>query len=196
MDGYLDRGRYYELIAQPDTEEWLKARDYKVTATGIAAVAGEDRFQTSNEYLEQVCSPVRLTPNEDMLRGKAGETPALELYCQQTGSQIRRPSFCVPKDYPDTGATPDAIVLNADGSDSDRIVEVKCPRKFTGVIYTRYLYQMLYQMYVVGAKSCDYLQYVNGEIQVNRVEWDQVRWELFKPTLEDFLQQVKLRRGK
>ncbi len=193
MAHYIDRGTYYELVDPPGSERWKQERKYRVTATSMAAVARKDPFMTYDECIENICNPKEIPVNEDMQRGMTYEPVALEMYCQKYGAVIRRPSFCVPKNLPLTGATPDAIVLNSDRKDSDLIVEIKCPRKFTGLIYDKYMYQMMYQMYVTKATRCDYVQYVNNEIQVMRVMWDDVRWELFYPELLGVVEEVKTR---
>lgn len=191
MEGYIDRGTYYELKHIPRTPEWEKARQGKVTATGAAAVCNRDRFMTRSSYKDQIQNNTKIEVNDDMRRGVELEPIILEEYCKVKGCKIRQPSFCVPKNMCDIGATPDAFVLNEDGTDSKIIVECKAPRVIKDFIYQKYMLQMQFQMYVVGAIACDYVQYADGKIHIMREYFDEVKWGLLQTCIEDFLEELK-----
>lgn len=191
MEGYIDRGTYYELEAPSNTPEWEKAREGKVTATGVSSLLGKNRFQSRVQYKSQVINGTKIEMNEDMRRGRDNEAVALELYCKERNCKVRKPSFCVSKDMTGTGATPDAIILNDDGTDSTILVEVKNPREIKKFIYENYQYQMLFQMATVGATACDYVQHCNGAIYTIRYLWDEVVWEFIEPEIHSFVAELK-----
>jgi putative phage-type endonuclease len=191
MEGYIDRGTYYELIYPPRTPEWEKARQGKVTATGASAVSGRSRFMSREAYKHQIINNTKIDVNDDMRRGIELEPTILAEYCKVKGYKIRQPSFCLSKIIPDIGATPDAIVLNSDGTDSKLIVECKAPRTIKEFIYDAHVLQMQFQMFVVGATSCDYVQYADGRIDIRREEFDEVKWGLLQTCVEDFLVELK-----
>lgn len=163
-----DRLAVYNGIEQ-GTEEWLKIRLGKVTASGVADVLAKTKTGVSasrGNYLiklaiQRVTGVVEESfTNDAMQWGKDHEDQARVAYEVASGNFVDQVAFV---DHPTIkwfGASPDGLV-NHDG-----LVEIKCPHSATHWSYikddgppTKYYIQMQAQMACTGRKWCDFVSY-------------------------------------
>lgn len=98
--------------------------------------------------------------NAAMERGKELEAEARKLYEFQTGQTVQQVGFCYYDECKLFGASPDGLV------GKEGILEIKCPIITTHVGYLvdnvfpmDYWQQVQGQLYVTGAKWCDFMSY-------------------------------------
>lgn len=163
-----DRVAAYNGIEQ-GSEEWLKIRLGKVTASGVADVLAKTKSGVSasrGNYLIKLAIQ-RVTgiveegfTNDAMQWGKDHEAQARVAYEVASGNFVDQVAFV---DHPTIawfGASPDGLV-NDDG-----LVEIKCPNSATHWSYikddgppTKYYIQMQAQMACTGRSWCDFVSY-------------------------------------
>ena len=163
-----DRLAVYNGIEQ-GTEEWLKIRLGKVTASGVADVLAKTKTGVSasrGNYLiklaiQRVTGVVEESfTNDAMQWGKDHEDQARVAYEVASGNFVDQVAFV---DHPTIkwfGASPDGLI-NQDG-----LVEIKCPNSATHWSYikddgppTKYYIQMQAQMACTGRSWCDFVSY-------------------------------------
>ena len=102
-----------------------------------------------------------------MERGTELESVARELYKAETFNDVREVGFV---DYESlrAGCSPDGVAFRQEPFIDDRIdkiIEIKCPaiknyiRMATGKIPAQYMIQIQYNLFITGAKSCDFVVY-------------------------------------
>lgn len=147
---------------QQGTDEWLKLRLGKFTASDAQAIA------TNGAGLQTLCfSKVaeRLTgklkeeyTNDDMERGKELEEMARNAYEIETGIVVQRVGFVEKSE--NVGCSPDGLIAE------DGMQEIKCPNDVNFVKYmyekkidTKHFWQMQMQMLVCEREWVDYVVY-------------------------------------
>ena len=163
-----DRVAAYIGIEQ-GTEEWLKIRLGKVTASGVADVLAKTKTGVSasrGNYLiklaiQRVTGVVEESfTNDAMQWGTDNEPQARVAYEVASGNFVDQIAFV---DHPTIqwfGASPDGLI-NQDG-----LVEIKCPNSATHWSYikddgppTKYYIQMQAQMACTGRSWCDFVSF-------------------------------------
>lgn len=151
------------------TEEWIKCRLGKVTASRIADVVAKTKTGYSASRANYMAQLVveRLTgtkaesfTNEAMQWGIDKEPEARAAYEAKTGELVEEVGFIEHPLIPMSGASPDGLV------GIDHMVEIKCPSTATHIDYIyerqppqKYLYQMQWQMACANKYSCDFVSY-------------------------------------
>lgn len=184
---FQDKGIYYELISPPLSDKWFNYKKGRVSATGVGSVCRKNTFRTRDAYMNSLLYNTSEPDNENMERGRISEPLAADLYSKETGCNLRIGSLCINKSYTSLCATPDRFIIDEDGNDTDRIVEIKSPKKFADYIYPNYYLQFLTQMWVTGIYKLDYVQYVDGENRIMEVEWNQRHWDDAFAEIEKFV---------
>ena len=163
-----DRVAVYGGIEQ-GSEEWLKIRLGKVTASGVADVLAKTKTGVSasrGNYLiklaiQRVTGVVEESYTNDAMQwGKDNEAQARVAYEVASGNFVDQIAFV---DHPTIqwfGASPDGLV-NDDG-----LVEIKCPNSATHWSYikddgppNKYYIQMQAQMACTGRNWCDFVSF-------------------------------------
>jgi len=167
---------------QQGTEEWLKVRLGKFTASQASAIAtaGKGLDTLVFEKVEELVTGQikECYKNEDMIRGNELEPRARNLYELETGNIVKEVGFVELNDF--VGCSPDGMV------GLDGLMEVKSPslRVYyeyltTEVIDPAYMLQMQMQMFVADRKWCDYVVYnplfKKQPIIIKRVERDEAK---------------------
>jgi len=167
---------------QQGTEEWLKIRLGKLTASKAQAIAtaGKGLDTLVFEKVEELVTGQikECYKNEDMIRGNELEPRARNLYELETGNIVKEVGFVELNDF--VGCSPDGMV------GLDGLMEVKSPslRVYyeyltTEVIDPAYMLQMQMQMFVADRKWCDYVVYnplfKKQPIIIKRVERDEAK---------------------
>jgi len=156
------------MIIQGSTE-WFAARLGKVTASRVADVIAKTKsgYSTSraNYAAELICErltgcPAASFTNGAMQWGLDQEPYARAAYAAKTGADVYEVGFVDHPEVAMSGASPDGYVGD------DGLVEIKCPMTAThldtldsGVIPTKYLTQMAWQMACAGRDWCDFVSY-------------------------------------
>jgi len=163
-----DRVAVYNGIEQ-GSEEWLKIRLGKVTASGVADVLAKTKTGVSasrGNYLiklaiQRVTGVVEESYTNDAMQwGKDNEAQARVAYEVTSGNFVDQVGFV---DHPNInwfGCSPDGLVAN------NGLVEIKCPNSATHWSYikddgppTKYYIQMQAQMACTGRDWCDFVSY-------------------------------------
>lgn len=135
------------------SDEWLKLRKSKITATDAAAILGISPWKTALQlYHEKKSDEKPKPPTPAMQRGTDLEPVARELFCIKTGHKME-PKVIV-KDW---------LMASLDGINAwDEILEIKCPLnkdpllEKEGKIPDHYYAQMQHQMYVCDSQKAFY----------------------------------------
>lgn len=163
-----DRLAVYKDLEQ-GTQEWLKVRLGKVTASGVADVLAKTKTGVSasrGNYLIKLAIQ-RVTgeieegfTNDAMQWGKDHENQARVAYEVTSGNFVDQVGFV---DHPSIewfGCSPDGLVGN------NGLVEIKCPNSATHWSYikadgppTKYYIQMQAQMACTGREWCDFVSF-------------------------------------
>ena len=151
------------------SEEWLKARIGKITASRLADVlatvkSGESASRVN--YRAELCAE-RMTgrkeetfTNSAMEHGTETEPIARVAYELLTSSMVEQVGLVVHPTIRRAAASPDGVV-GVDG-----LVEIKCPKTAThfgyllsGVVPAKYIPQMAWQIVCTGRKWCDFVSF-------------------------------------
>lgn len=154
------------------TPEWHKIRELKFTASkaDVIAVNGKGletlvkellanyySNQKYEEYTNKYKSPA-------MQRGNDYEKQARMIYEFETGNTVREVGFVVVNNCKYIGCSPDGLVT--ENGEENILIEIKNhdDKVFTELLLTdeindKYIKQMQYQMWITGAKACDYFGY-------------------------------------
>lgn len=166
-----------EIKKLQKTEEWFEQRLGKFTASTIVEImkkgrAGEEFTGTFRTYLmekiaERLTGRCKQISSPSMDWGNEMEDQALIEYQKLTGIEPVENGFIPLKGYEDwAGGSPDATIDDGEG-----ILEVKCPYVTTNHVETlvtkdipkkykkKYTSQMQFNMWVTGAKYCDFISY-------------------------------------
>ena len=152
------------------TPEWFAARAGRLTgsrASDMLSTIKSGEAAARRDYrMQLVCERLTGQPQEDgyvnaaMQRGIDLEPAALAAYESLTGSVVVRTGFLAHRAHR-AGCSLDGSVDDFQG-----IVEVKCPKSSTHVGYLRegvvprgYLAQITHNLWITGARWCDFLSF-------------------------------------
>ena len=155
---------------EPNTAEWLSARDSLFGASDAAAALGLSPYKSPFElYCEKKGLVAKFTGNAATRLGQRMEPVVLAEYETITGRELHRPvPLLISKEFPFIGATPDSLM---DGDGGIQPVEAKTTtwrraeefgEEGTDEIPTDYVLQTQQQMLVVGASKCDVAVLLDG----------------------------------
>ena len=199
-----DRIAVYGGIEQ-GSEEWLKIRLGKVTASGVADVLAKTKTGVSasrGNYLiklaiQRVTGVVEESYTNDAMQwGIDNEAQARVAYEVASGNFVDQIAFV---DHPMIswfGASPDGLV-NDDG-----LVEIKCPNSATHWSYikddgppNKYYIQMQAQMACTGRSWCDFVSFdprmpERSRLYIKRVMREEQYISLMESEIKQFLDEV------
>src|SRR5262245_35159169 len=188
------------------TDEWYYARLGRITGSvagdmlatikkGESASRRNLRTRLVLERLTGVSQESRYV-SVDMQYGIDREPAALVDYEARTGYMVRRVGFCA-HDELQAGASPDGVVGNFDG-----IIELKCCKPAThleflktGTIPSDHLAQCTHNLWITGAKWCDYISFDDRfpsalHCVVQRVHRSTVERDAYELMVRTFLNEV------
>jgi predicted phage-related endonuclease len=162
--------KHTEVTCEQRSEEWFAARAGRLT--GSAAADMMKRIKSGEaagrRNLRVKLALERITgrsleeefQSADMLNGIERESIALGLYEARSGEFVERVGFLACDEIM-AGCSLDAFVAGREG-----ILEAKCPKAATHLEYLRtkkiptdYYWQCLHNVWVSGAKWCDFVSY-------------------------------------
>lgn len=151
------------------SDEWLKARVGKATASKIADIVAKTKSgpaASRTNYAAQLVAerltgkPAESYTNAAMQWGTEHESAARDAYALKVGCFIEQVGFIDHPTVAMSGASPDGLVFD------DGLVEIKCPNTAThietllgGEIDKKYLLQMQWQMACTGRAWCDFVSF-------------------------------------
>lgn len=151
------------------SEEWVKARIGRVTASRIADVVARTRSgygaSRANYMAELIAERLTGTPTtkiitQPMQWGKDQEPHARALYEFMHDVTIKQVGLVIHPDIEMAAASPDGLIGD------DGLIEIKCPNTATHIdtllgaeIDGSYVKQMQWQMACTGSKWCDFVSY-------------------------------------
>lgn len=156
-----------ELIQGSD--EWLRARLGKVTASRVADIVAKTKTgwgASRKNYMAELISerltgvPAEKYTNSAMQWGTEHEAQARAAYEFFESASVRTVGFVPHPTIPLCGASPDGLVGD------DGLIEIKCPGTATHIdtllnktIDGKYVIQVQFQMSVTGRKWCDWCSF-------------------------------------
>ena len=167
------------------SEEWLRERAGKITASMLVNVLMDKKNAGYQNYLAQlVCErltgePVESYTSPAMQNGKDTEARARAFYELETGNTVAEVGFVPHPGIPNSGASPDGLI-GLDGG-----LELKCPQPakhiknlMGGDIDRPYVLQMQWNMECSGREWWDYASFCpvfppELQIIIRRVPRDQ-----------------------
>lgn len=188
------------------TEEWIKARLGKATASRIhEAVArtrngwGASRANyMADLLLERLTGrPAPVYRSQAMERGTAFEADARIAYELEKNVQVVPVGFVDHPRIKMSGASPDGLVGD------DGLVEIKCPNTATHIatllgasIDGDYIKQMNWQMACTGRQWCDWVSYdprlpLALQLEVRRVQRDVMLITTLQNDIAEFLDELE-----
>jgi len=179
------------------SQEWLDQRIGMMTGTRSGKINSNRPSEVYREMVREfIGAPSEFVPNFHTERGTTYEPVARLEYLDQTSYALEENSefFQLHDEYDWIGVSPDGITVDQEGN---RIgLEIKCPMKFTlnetGDIdlnkkKPNYFGQVQHFMEVCDLDCCDYVEWVEGDIRILRVQRDQEFWKAHLPKLKAFM---------
>lgn len=155
----------------------------------IAAVVGESKYTTREEYLHRIQTPVSIEQKCLMEEGNVVESYARKYYEKITGLKVYVPhTYIAAKFNKDLGGRADGLI-GIDGG-----VEFKVTGCFEeDEMNPDHYYQILGYMAIYNRKWWDYVVIDNKrmKIHIKRILWDQKKWEETYEKILIFIQEYK-----
>lgn len=163
----MESANKYKIIPLTQgSTEWLEYRRWKIGASDISAILGENNFKTAYQlYLEKIGEHVPFV-TDAMRRGTLLEEHARVKANEIIGANYK--PVCIES------VTEDHMFCSLDGMDTEaeiKIIEIKCPTSIDGHSYAvndkippYYLPQLQMQMYVADAEAAYYVSYLPDDI--------------------------------
>lgn len=188
------------------TEEWLRARSGKITASPILKVYkrlkngsySKERetykFQIIAERL--VGTTIEGRKSAAMMRGVEKEAEARDRYARTTNLPVTEAPFVPHPHIGDAGASPDGFV------GEEGLVEIKAPQSQTAVeillteeVPEEYYAQCQWQMCVTGRKWCDFVVFDDRlppsmQLFVKRIQRDDDLIRTVEKEVREFIAEV------
>lgn len=158
------------VIDHQRTQDWLTARERKITASLAAACLGLDPYRSAKAAWREITGQKtdaerdEYRTNRHMQWGVQFEAAARNDYEAITGNFVEETGFWVHPTLPWLGASPDGLIGH------DGLVEVKCPTDAPGRVPINHRIQCLIQLAVTGRQWVDYFSWgSNGKRFLARV---------------------------
>jgi len=193
--------KFYDI--EQGSEEWFELRKGKFTASIFSDLFMGKTTKGYEKAIYQVVferltgeSPENFT-NEWMERGKELESEAIEKYEMMTFTKVSNGGFVELNEW--IGCSPDGFINDGLGDPKQLLIEVKCPAFNTMINYLLdkklpkiYEKQVQGQMYVTGAKWCDFMCY-HPKLKplIIRVERDETIIKEIEDKLNESIEKVK-----
>jgi putative phage-type endonuclease len=163
--------------AEQRTEDWLKERIGKITASRFEALLTQPKTKAAREagelsrtaigymngLLAEVVTglPQEIPGNKAMEWGTLHEGDARIIYEDRKGVTVEQVGFQTHPDIGECGCSPDGLV------DPDGLIEIKCPFNsrvhleyvLGGELPKEYVPQVQGQLWITGRKWCDFVSY-------------------------------------
>lgn len=183
------------------TEPWYAKRRKHITASTIAAICGDNPYETRISALKKkVGHEPPFRGNAATEHGNKYEDVAIRIYEERHGEKCLEfgllESLNPNEEY--LAGSPDGITA------SGKLIEVKCPfrRKPNGTVPGHYMHQLQALMHMLNLDECDFIEYVPEGVwtkeifSVVNVKRCEKFWNRIEPMLKRFWQDVLTYREK
>lgn len=200
--------RFQIIEAEQRSDEWQRARAGRATGSRADAIlatlkSGKEAAARRDYRMQLVAERLTASPQEsgyinfEMQRGIDLEPAARAAYEAETGHLVRTTGFLAMTEIL-AGCSLDGDIENFTG-----ILEVKVPKTAThigylraGVLPSEYRPQILHNMWVSGAKWCDFVSYDDRlpphlQFFCIRVERDESAIGAYEASVKYFLSEVE-----
>ena len=192
-------------MSEQGTEDWLRERAGKVTASAISNVVMAKTSAGYQNYMAQlICerltgNPVETFKSAAMEYGTETEPQARAFYELETGREVAECGFIPHPTLTGAGASPDGLIGDAG------LVEIKCPQPakhiknlMGGSIDKAYMLQMQWQMECTRVSWCDFVSFNptfpdHLKLHVQRVDVDAEVIEELRTAVTTFLADLEAR---
>lgn len=185
--------------------EWHQLRVGKVTASRVSDVVAKTKTGPSASranYMAELIAerltgvPAEKFTNAAMAWGTENENAARSEYAIKHGVIVDEIAFVNHPLIPMSGASPDGLIGEAG------LVEIKCPNTSThidtllgGVVPTKYIMQMQWQMACTGRQWCDFASFdprlpKDMQLFVRTVERDGALISQLEEQIEEFIAEL------
>lgn len=189
-------------MAEQGTDEWLRERAGKVTASALSNVMMAKTTAGYQGYMAQlICErltgePVETFKSAAMENGNETEPQARAFYELETGNEVVECGFVTHYPLEQSGASPDGLIGELG------MVEIKCPQPakhiknlMGGKIDRAYILQMQWQMACTGREWCDFVSFnptfpPHLQLHVQRVSFDAEMQEEIRAAVTTFLAEI------
>lgn len=177
------------------TPAWHEKRKKHLTASTIASVCGENKYESRNSAMKK---KLGLEPsfqgNEATEWGNLHEPIAIEKYEKKTGNKVLDFGLLesINKGEDFLAGSPDGI------TSTGTLIEVKCPfrRVPNGSVPDHYMHQLQTLMHILDLQNCDFIEYCPGTVwqdeilSIVHVPRDGAFWMRIYPKILSFWQDV------
>lgn len=162
----------------------------RITGSRSPGVLGLSPYTTRSKVLREMVRQFagmesEFTGNIATRHGQDNEAGAIAMYAAQSFDAVHgEQEFIIHPIHDFLAVTVDGLV------GSDGMIEVKCPYKAkysTAAERPDYLAQMQLQMACAGRKWCDFVVMIDGEITIDRVDFDPDWLPSVLPTFAEFM---------
>ena len=182
------------------TDEWLKARKGRLTASVFGNAVGHNPYQRPMGFIKELLWG-GFKGNMATEYGTKNEPVACAIYegfikkylqkvSPDNTATFSYPGLIISQDKPWMGVSPDGLVaLTSNGKTFHFLLEIKCPfsRKFYDIIPHYYFDQIQGLMAILNLPWCDFIVYTPERTQIKRYMFDMVYWKtVLYPKLENF----------
>lgn len=177
------------------TDPWYAKRRKHITASMIAAICGDNPYETRISALKKkVGHEPPFQGNVATEHGNKYEDVAIRIYEERHGEKVLDfgllESLNPNEEY--LAGSPDGITA------SGKLIEVKCPyrRKPNGKVPGHYMHQLQSLMHMLDIPECDFIEYVPEGVwtkeifTVVNVKRCEVFWNRIEPMLKRFWRDV------
>jgi putative phage-type endonuclease len=162
------------------SEEWIKQRDRYITATGVSAILGQNKYQSKEAYIRERLAKVKFTGNMYTAHGVKYEPVAAQLYQKRNGGELIELGLIEHPKYSFLAASPDRLVIGEKGD--LHLIEIKCPysRKPNNLVPAEYYPQIQLQLGCCELTNAVYVDTKITEKPYERIDSDSRTWGLTK----------------
>lgn len=189
------------------SEAWHAIRAGKVTGTRFKTLVSGKSTKGYNDLIAEIAGEIITGAKEPsytnaiMERGIEMESEAADHYAEIFDKEIKEVGFVAPNEDDDfynwIGVSPDRLVYE---NENLGLIEIKCPLMKTHINYIKanklpneYKYQVQGQLFVTGAKWCDFMSYYpNMKPFIKRIYPDTEIFEKFENRMSELIEAVKI----
>lgn len=154
------------LVERQRTDEWLKARRGKITASLAAACLGQDPNKGPLAAYNQIMGVTQDKGNKHTAWGVEFEPKARSDYEWISGNLVTETGFWVHTGFDWLGASPDGLISD------DGVVEIKCPSVIPDTIPVQHRIQVQVQLACTNREWGDYFAWNQNGHLLERVVRD------------------------
>lgn len=186
------------IMALPDVEQrtdgWLAMRARILTASDVAAMLGDNPYESRARLMKKKLGLLPAFDNPAMAHGRLTEDAAVRAYSEHFGEVVSPKGLLLHPEHPDDiGASPDGV-----GMSSGFCLEIKCPMsRPIDAVPPQYIPQVQTQMQVMGCEACVFVQYKPETLWTRReftaflVHRDDAWWARVLPQILEFNREVR-----